>query len=195
MKKIISIFILAIFTSACALTDATLPISAQNVNTGPGPISQVSPKIFNFTNITDSRPTKLIGQKTNGFGMKTADVSSEIPVERIVAESFAKMLYVNGHGINSNDSDIDIEINVKKFEFNNKVNFASMETTALVETSVKLLDSKTLNPLLDKTYMGNSYQKSFSLYLENWDQMLTLALQNMINQASVSPEFKDAISK
>lgn len=195
MKKIISLVVLVLFTCSCALTDASLPVSAQNVNVKVSQISQIPQNKFSVVRAIDSRPNKLIGNKRNGFGVKTADVSSKTPVENVVAAAFAKMLYNNGHSVIYEGADIEVELDVRKFGFDNKVNFWSIETMAEVETHVKLRDSRTSRLLLDKVYRGESHDKSWTSYLKTWDETITIALENMINQISSSPEFANALLK
>lgn len=177
----------AIFLSGCAFTNATLQVEYDEAHATKGPISRVKPLTFEMVEFTDSRKDKdRIGFKRNGFGQKTADITTEMSVTDIVEESLRTSLLHNGHEL-SELGTILVKGDVSEFWFDFDPNFWTIRFMGTVESRVEFTNTATGSIIYANDYRGY-YEKETGGGLEKtWTEVMKLALENMIDSIVKDP--------
>jgi uncharacterized lipoprotein YajG len=194
LKNLIIILALAI-TSGCAFTDASLKVDYDEAHATRGPISKTAPLSFEVTEFADGREdTARIGYKRNGFGQKTADITTEQPVTSIVEDALRATIKHNGHSL-SDDGQIIIEGYVSEFWFDVDVEFWTIRFMGTVESKIDFVDSTTNSSIYENVYHGY-YEKETAAGLEGtWTEVMELALENMIDSIVKDPELAKALDR
>ncbi len=80
--------------------------------------------------VTDKRPTQAVGQKINGFGIKTADIVSNTDVPGTLKSAFETEL--NSRGFTEGAGGNAISVSLDNFENQFTLGFFSGESTASI---------------------------------------------------------------
>src|SRR5208337_267057 len=80
--------------SGCAFTTGHVDLAYQPTTHATKLASPESPRVTVV--VTDKRPTQIVGQKINGFGMKTADIVSNTDVPGTLKSAFETELSNRG---------------------------------------------------------------------------------------------------
>ena len=114
MKKFLVIPVILLVQS-CAFTDASLNLEHDDTVNITGPISEAEGIAFSAPQLEDARLDKArIGWKKNGYGMNTADITSEQTVDVIMENAIIDAIKDNGHSV-VEDGQITISGTVDRF--------------------------------------------------------------------------------
>ncbi len=193
MKKI-SIIVLVLLTQACAFKDAQLKIAHTEDAKLDGPISELSTLSFSSPLLEDNREDKVrIGWKKNGYGMNTADITTEQPVENIVSEAIVEGLKANGHTVAAENSDISITGSVERFWFETDVNFWTVEFLGEVTAHLSFVNKSTNQVIYDSKYTGSHSVKKGGGGEKTWRTVMSTAVNKLIEDMVFDEELAEAL--
>jgi uncharacterized lipoprotein YajG len=179
---------------ACAFTDATLKVEHDTGVNITGPISEAGVKNFTAPQLEDAREDKArIGWKKNGFGMETADITTEQPVDVIVANAIIDALKDNGHSV-AEEGDVHITGTVDRFWFDTDVNFWSIEFLGDVQCTLDFIDSKTNTSIYSSSYSGTYKEKTGGGYVKTWTEVMGKAIDKLIEDIVYDEDLQEALA-
>lgn len=175
--------------SGCAFTTGHVNLEYQS-----GPATKIaepdSPRIA--VDVIDKRPTQIVGQKINGFGMKTADIVSDSDVPGTLKSAFETELNGRGFTVGPGGALIVVRLTSLKNQFT--VGFFSGEATASMgmDVTVKRPDGAVT---YDK-YITGQNQESIELATPgNAQDTLNAAMQDAVSKVFSDSAFIDALKK
>ena len=193
MKKIV-LFATILMLQACAFTDATLKVEHDDQTNITGPISEAGGIAFTAPQLDDARLDKArIGWEKNGFGMNTADITSEEPVDVIVENAIVDAIKDNGHSVAENGR-INVTGTVDRFWFDTDINFWSVEFIGDVQCSLDFVDSATGQSVYKSSYSGNYKEKTAAGYVKTWTEVMSKAVDKLIEDIVFDEDLKDALA-
>jgi uncharacterized lipoprotein YajG len=193
MKKYM-VFVAMLLIQACAFTDATLQVEHDEEANITGPISEANSIVFSAPQLEDRRFDKArIGWKKNGYGMKTADITTEQPVDVIVENAIMDAISDNGHSVAENNQ-VRIEGTVDRFWFETDVNFWSLEFIGDIQCTLELFDSETNEPIYSSSYSGTYKEKTAAGYVKTWTEVMGKAIDKLIEDIVFDEELTDALA-
>lgn len=192
MKRI---FILASFAvlGGCALTDASLDVGHDAEVVQQGPLSETESVTFTPGALQDLRADKdRIGYKTNGFGMKTADISTDEPVTDVIMNAIVHAFESNGHV--RGDDGVRINGTINNFWVETDANFWSIEVIGNVEALLSFEDPATGASIYERTYSG-SYSDKRQMVTENaYNDAISGAVQSLIDDVIFDEQLAEALA-
>jgi uncharacterized lipoprotein YajG len=196
VRTIIIGTLIAIVAGGCAFTPANLNVGYDSAKAKAGPLSSVKALKFEVGDLADKRPqTDKIGYIRNGFGTKTANVSTTRPVPVIVREAIVAALKKNGHTVvTGSEKDIAISGSVEAFWFESQVNFWTVEFMGTIDINLVVQDGRTGQVLLSKRYSGHHNTALMSGYHKEMADVMNYALENLIIQISGDTKLVDALN-
>jgi uncharacterized lipoprotein YajG len=193
MKKLLAMTAILLI-QACAFTDATLKVEHDSAVDITGPISEVGGIVFTAPQLEDVRLDKArIGWKKNGYGMNTADITSEQPVEVIVENAIIDAIKDNGHSI-AEDGRVRITGTVDRFWFDTDMNFWTIEFIGDVQCTLDFIDSATNKSIYQSSYSGNYKEKTGAGYVKTWTEVMSKAVDKLIEDIVFDEDLKDALA-
>jgi len=193
MKKLLVIATLFLLQS-CALTDAALQVEHDDEVNITGPISEAGGIVFSAPQLEDARLDKArIGWKRNGFGMNTADITTEQPVDVIVENAIIDAIKDNGHSV-ADDNQIRITGTVDRFWFETDVNFWSIEFIGDVQCTLEFFDSETNSAIYSSSYSGTYKEKTAAGYVKTWTEVMGKAIDKLIEDIVFDEDLKEALA-
>lgn len=195
MKRIVVILSLMLFfIGGCAYTQANLDVAYNPEKTREGPLSSLKPLNIEIKEFLDKRPeTDKIGYKRDGFGQKAAKIVTKKPVTQIVREAFVAAFKKNGHLIASGNKDISISGAITTFWFDTEMHFWTVEFMGTVSVDLKVVNGKTGEVLLTRTYEGHYNEKSTGGLQKTWERVINTALERIVRQVSTDPKLLKAL--
>ena len=179
---------------ACAFTDATLKVEHDDEVNITGPISEAGGIAFSAPQLEDARLDKArIGWKKNGFGMNTADITSEQTVDVIVENAIMDAIKDNGHSV-AEDGQVRITGTVDRFWFETDVNFWSIEFIGDVQCTLDFIDSATSTSIYSSSYSGTYKEKTAAGYVKTWTEVMSKAIDKLIEDIVFDEDLTDALS-
>jgi uncharacterized lipoprotein YajG len=182
-KAILAAALLTLGLTGCAITPATESINYQ-AQTGVAHVAHAENVMVNVVT-TDSRADKVIGNKKNGFGMKLADINSDIPVDVIVNHAIEQELKSRGFNVAKN-SGLKVTADVTKFY--NEFQAGVFTAYADGETNITVVVSSNGNQIFNKNINGKSRMfvqlATGSNAKESVENALTDAMTNLFNDPS-----------
>ena len=174
----------------CAFTSASLPVSYDESHATRGPISRTDHGPIMVSQFSDLRKDQeRIGYKRNGFGQKTADITTDVPVSDIVRDGLVKALKANGQTLVENNERIRIDGQVTEFWFDIDINFWTVKSMGSVSATLQFIDLNTNQTFHTNDYIGNYELESMAAGLEGaWTNAMELALENMIDSIMTDSE-------
>jgi uncharacterized lipoprotein YajG len=192
MKKIV-IMAAILLVQACAFTDATLKVEHDEAANVIGPLSETKGISFSAPQLEDARLDKArIGWKKNGFGMNTADITSEEPVDVIVESAITDAIKDNGHLI-EDDGRVRISGTVDRFWFDMDVNAWSIEFIGDIQSTLVFFDTMTNSTIYKSTYSGNYKEKTGAGYVKTWTEVMGKAIDNLIEDIVFDEDLSEAL--
>jgi uncharacterized lipoprotein YajG len=192
MKKIV-IMAVVLLVQACAFTDATLKVEHDEAANVIGPLSETKGISFSAPQLEDARLDKArIGWKKNGFGMNTADITSEEPVDVIVESAITDAIKDNGHLI-EDDGRVRISGTVDRFWFDMDVNAWSIEFIGDIQSTLVFFDTMTNSTIYKSTYSGNYKEKTGAGYVKTWTEVMGKAIDNLIEDIVFDEDLSEAL--
>jgi uncharacterized lipoprotein YajG len=192
MKKIVMMAVV-LLVQACAFTDATLKVEHDEAANVIGPLSETKGISFSAPQLEDARLDKArIGWKKNGFGMNTADITSEEPVDVIVESAITDAIKDNGHLI-EDDGRVRISGTVDRFWFDMDVNAWSIEFIGDIQSTLVFFDTMTNSTIYKSTYSGNYKEKTGAGYVKTWTEVMGKAIDNLIEDIVFDEDLSEAL--
>jgi len=192
MKKIV-IMAAVLLVQACAFTDATLKVEHDEEANIIGPLSETKGISFSPPELEDARLDRArIGWKKNGFGMNTADITSEDPVDVIIESAIVDAIKDNGHLVEDNGR-VMISGTVDRFWFETDVNAWSIEFIGDIQSTLVFVDTKTNSTIYKSTYSGNYKEKTAAGYVKTWTEVMGNALDNFIEDVVFDEDLSEAL--
>jgi curli biogenesis system outer membrane secretion channel CsgG len=186
--------LLAGSTAGCALTPATLKLGYDDAKAARGPLATVQPLHVEVGTFVDKRPeTDKIGYKRNGFGQKTANISSAKPVPDIIQEALTAEFTRNGHLKAAERKDLVLSGEVTTFWFDSQVNFWTVEFMGTVAITMNVVDGKTGAVVLIRSYQGHYNEKSGGGWTGTWERVMNTALERMLHEIGTDPKLLQAL--
>ena len=193
MNKIV-VLAAMLLMQACAFTDSALKVEHDTAVNITGPISEVGGVVFTAPQLDDARVDKArIGWKKNGYGMNTADITTEQPVDVIIEEAITDAIRDNGHSV-ADDGRVRITGSVDRFWFDTDINFWSVEFIGDVQCTLEFVDSKTSTTFYSASYSGTYKEKTAAGYVKTWTEVLGKAIEQLIEDIVFDEGLKDALS-
>jgi uncharacterized lipoprotein YajG len=194
MMRNLAVITAFLLLQACAFTDATLKVEHDSAVDITGPISEAGAIVFSAPQIDDARLDKArIGWKKNGYGMNTADITSEQPVDVIVADAIIDAIKDNGHSI-SEDGQVRIIGTVDRFWFDTDINFWSLEFIGDVQCTLDFIDSASNTSIYRSSYSGNYKEKTAAGYVKTWTEVMSQAIDKLIEDIVFDEDLKEALA-
>ena len=192
MKRIV---ILASFAmlGGCALTDASLDVGHDAEVVQQGPLSETESVTFTPGALEDLRADKdRIGYKTNGFGMKTADIATDEPVTDVIMNAIVHAFESNGHV--RGDDGVRIDGTINNFWVETDTNFWSIEVIGNVEALLTFVDPASGASIYERTYSG-SYSDKRQMVTENaYNEAISGAVQSLIDDVIFDEQLAEALA-
>ncbi len=116
----------------CALTTGHVDLAYQPTTQATKLATPASPHVSVV--VTDKRPTKVVGQKMNGLGMKMADIVSNTDVPGTLKSAFETEL--KNRGFTEGGGGNVISVSLGNFENQFKLGFFSGDATATIGMQV-----------------------------------------------------------
>lgn len=187
--------ILAMFLliQACAFTDSTLNVTHDSEANITGPISEAEGISFLPPQLEDARLDKArIGWKKNGYGMNTADITSEQDVDVIVENAITDAIQDNGHSV-MDDGQVKIVGTVDRFWFETDMNFWTVEFIGDIQSTLEFVDSETNASIYKSTYSGNFRDKTAGGLEKTWTEVMSKAMDNLIEDIVFDEDLTEAL--
>lgn len=181
----------AIFAiGGCAFTTGHVDLSYQPSGDATKVAQADSPPVA--VQVSDKRPTQVVGQKINGFGMKTADIVADTDVPGTIKNAFETELSDRGFTAGPNGNQVAVTLDSLQNSFT--VGFFSGEATATagMDVAVKRPNGTTA---FDQYFTGNSKDWIELATPENAETMLDAAIKDAITKVFADQTFLDALKK
>jgi uncharacterized lipoprotein YajG len=194
MKRILVIAAMLLL-QACAFTDSTLKVEHDTAVDITGPISEAGAIAFSAPQLEDARLDKArIGWKKNGYGMNTADITSEQAVDVILENAIIDAIKDNGHTM-TDDGRVLITGTVDRFWFDTDMNFWTVEFIGDVQCTLNFVDSATNTPIYSSIYSGTYKEKTAGGLEKTWTEVMSKAIDKLIEDIVFDEDLKDALAE
>jgi uncharacterized lipoprotein YajG len=142
--------------------------------------------------VTDKRPTQVVGQKINGFGMKTADIVSNTDVPGTLKSAFDTEL--NSRGFTEGAGGNVVSVALSNFDNQFTLGFFSGDATATIgmHVTVKRPDGTVA---YDKYITGQSKDWVEIAGEDNAAHELNAAMQDGVSKVFSDSAFIDSLNK
>lgn len=122
----------ALLFSGCAFTTGHVDLAYQPATQATKLATAESPRVRVV--VIDKRPTQVVGQKINGYGMKTADIVSDTDVPATLKSAFETEL--NSRGFTEGAGGDVVSVTLSNFENQFTLGFFSGDSTATIGMQV-----------------------------------------------------------
>lgn len=176
--------------SGCAFTTGHVDLAYQPTTQATKLAAPDSPRVSVV--VTDKRPTQVVGQKINGFGMKTADIVSNSDVPGTLKTAFETEL--NSRGFTEGAGGDVVLVSLSNFENQFTLGFFSGDSTATIgmQVTVKHPDGTVA---YDKYVTGQSKDWIEVAREGNAEQQLNAAMQDGVSKVFADSAFIDSLKK
>ncbi|MDO8585788.1 MAG: YajG family lipoprotein [Armatimonadota bacterium] len=141
--------------------------------------------------VIDKRPTQTVGQKINGFGMKTADIVSNSDVPATLKTAFETELHSRGFTDRAGGNVVSVSLSNFQNQFS--IGFFSGEASATMgmDVSVKRPDGSVA---YDRFITGESKDWTMISGEDNAERMLNAAMRNAVSKVFNDNAFIEALN-
>jgi uncharacterized lipoprotein YajG len=176
--------------TGCAFTTGHVDLAYQPTTQATKLAAPDSPRVSVV--VTDKRPTQVVGQKINGFGMKTADIVSNTDVPGTLKSAFETELHSRGFTEGAG-GDV-VLVSLSNFENQFTLGFFSGDSTATIgmQVTVKRPDGTVA---YDKYVAGQSKDWIEVAGEDNAGHELNAAMQDGVSKVFADSAFIDALKK
>jgi uncharacterized lipoprotein YajG len=142
--------------------------------------------------VADKRPTQAVGQKINGFGMKTADIVSDSDVATTLKTAFETELH--GRGFTDGAGGDLVSVRLSNFDNQFTLGFFSGDASATIgmDVTVKRPDGSVA---YNKYITGESKDWVEIAGEANAERVLNGAMRDAVSKVFSDSEFIDALNK
>jgi len=142
--------------------------------------------------VTDKRPTQIVGQKINGWGMKTADIVSDTHVPGILKRAFENELEDRGFTVGPRGALIAVTLSNLNNQFTVGVFSGEAEANMGMDVTVKRPDGAVA---YDKYITGNYRESSMVATAGKAQRTLNAAMRDAVSRVFSDSAFIDALKK
>ncbi len=176
--------------SGCAFTTGHVNLEYQSQTPAMKIAGADSPHVA--VEVTDKRPTPIVGQKINGFGMKTADIVSDSDVPGTLKSAFETEL--NNRGFTVGPGGVLIAVRLSSLQNQFTVGFFSGEAAANMgmDVTVKRPDGAVA---YDKYITGQNQEWIELATPGNAQDTLDAAMRDAVSKVFSDSAFIDAVRK
>ena len=176
--------------SGCAFTTGHADLAYQPTTQATKLAAPDSPHVSVV--VTDKRSTQVVGQKINGFGMKTADIVSNTDVPGTLKSAFETEL--NSRGFTEGAGGDVVLVTLSNFENQFTLGFFSGDATATIgmQVTVKRPDGSVA---YDKYITGQSKDWVEVAGEDNAGHELSAAMQDGVAKVFADNAFIDSLKK
>ncbi len=174
--------------SGCAFTTGHVDLSYQPTNQPTKIAGSNSPHVL--VEVSDKRTTQAVGQKINGFGMKTADIVSNSDVRETLKSAFEAEL--SNRGLTEGPGGDLISVTLNNFQNQFTLGFFSGEATATIGINVTVKRPNGSVPY--NQYITGQAKDWVEIAGEgNAQRVLNAAMQDAISKVFADNAFIDSL--
>jgi len=183
-----AIILVAALLGGCALTDAALDVSHNPDNVQEGPLAEVASVTFVPGALEDTRQDQArVGYKKNGFGVNTAQLTTEKPVSDIVMDAIVHAIEANGHTVGDSGVGVSGEISYFWVDLDQSLWRAevignSVDIVADVEATLRFTDTASGDLLYERGYKGSYSDKAQIVTNDTYGLAISAAVGNLIDE-------------
>jgi uncharacterized lipoprotein YajG len=179
-----------ILFSGCAFTTGHVNLAYEPTTQASKVATADSPRVI--VEVADKRPTQAVGQKINGFGMKTADIVSDSDVAATLKTAFETELHSRGFADGAGGDLVSVRLS--NFENQFTLGFFSGDATATIgmDVTVKRPDGSVA---YNKYITGESKDWVEVAGEGNAERMLNGAMRDAVGKVFGDNEFIAALNK
>jgi uncharacterized lipoprotein YajG len=176
--------------SGCAFTTGHADLTYQPTTQATKLARPESPRVTVL--VTDKRPTQVVGQKINGFGMKTADIVSNSDVPGTLKSAFETEL--NSRGFTEGAGGNVVSVSLNNFENQFTLGFFSGDANATIgmQVTVKHPDGSVA---YDRYFTGQAHNWIEIAGEDNASHELSAAMQDGVSKVFSDNAFIDSLNK
>jgi uncharacterized lipoprotein YajG len=176
--------------SGCALTTGHVNLAYRPTTQTTNLATSNSPRVM--VTVADKRPTQVVGQKINGFGMKTADIVSDSDVPGTLKSAFQTEL--NSRGFSEGAGGNVVSVSLSNFESQFAWGFFSGDATGTIgmQVTVRHPDGSVA---YDKYITGQSKDWIEISGEGNAEHVLNAAMQDGVTKVFSESTFLDSLKK
>ncbi len=176
--------------TGCAFTTGHVDVAYRPTTQAAKIADSNSPHVI--VEVTDKRPTKVVGEKMNGFGMKTADIVSNNDVPAIVKSAFETELSNRGFALGAG-GDV-VAVSLGNFQNQFTLGFFSGEANADVGMTV-VVKRHDGSVAYNQYITGQSKDWVEIAGEDNAERQLDAALQDAVSKVFADNAFVDSLKK
>ena len=188
LSAIAALVVTLLLLSGCAFTTGHVDLSYQPTSQPTKIAGSNSPHVL--VEVTDKRPTQAVGQKINGFGMKTADIVSNSDVPKTLKNAFETEL--SNRGFTEGGGGDLISVRLSNFQNQFTLGFFSGDAAATIgmDVTVKRPDGS----VAYNQYVIGQNKESVEIASEgNAERVLNAALQDAVSKVFGDNAFIDSL--
>ncbi len=170
----------------CAFTTGHVNLEYQPQTPATRVAEAASPPVA--VQVTDKRPTQIVGEKINGFGMKTAGIKSDSDVPGTLKGAFETELKHRGFTIGANGNQVVVMLDSLQNSFAAGVFRGDASANAGMDVSVKRLGGVVV---YDKYFTGQSKIRDVGF---NWGVFVEMG-SSRDAQTALNAAIRDAVTK
>jgi len=185
---LVTIAIIAPSLWGCAFTTGHVDLAYQPTGAATKVAQAESPHVN--VEVSDNRPNQAVGQKINGFGMKTADIVSNSDVAGTLKSAFESELRARGFSEGADGNLVSVRLS--NFENQFTLGFFSGDATATMgmDVTVKRRDGSVA---YHKYITGQSKDWVEIAGEDNAQRMLNAAMQDAMSKVFSDEQFIGAL--
>jgi uncharacterized lipoprotein YajG len=182
--------LLSVLISGCAFTEGHVNLEYQPQAQAAKVAAAAAPHVV--VQVADQRPTKVVGQKINGFGMKTADILSDNDIPATLKGAFETELSNRGFTVGPGGETVGVTLNSLQNQFS--LGFFSGESTANIgiDVSVKRADGAVA---YEKYFTGQNQESVQLATAGNAEETLNAAIKDAVGKVFSDDAFIAALQK
>lgn len=174
----------------CAFTTGHVDLDYQPAGTAQKIATSDSPPVT--VQVVDRRSTKVVGQKINGFGMKTADIVANNDVDATIKNALDTELSSRGFAQTAGGNTVVVDLDNLQNQFSIGLVSGDAKATAQMEVSVKRPDGSVA---YDQNITGQAKDWIELATEGNAEKQLNAAIADAIKNLFNDPKFIDALKK
>ena len=187
---ITALLAVTLLLGGCAFTTGHVDLAYQPTTEATKLATPDSPHVTVV--VTDKRPTQVVSQKINGFGMKTADIVSNSDVPATLKSAFETEL--NSRGFSEGAGGNVILVSLSNFQNQFTLGFFSGEATAAIGMQVTVQHPEG-SVVYDKYVTGDSKDWVEIAGEDNAGRQLNAAMQDGVSKVFSDSAFIDSLRK
>src|SRR5216684_2421822 len=180
----------AMLFGGCAFTTGHVNLAYEPTTQASKVATADSPRVI--VEVTDKRPTQAVGQKINGFGMKTADIVSDSDVAATLKTAFETELHSRGF-TDGTGGDL-VSVSLSNFQNQFTLGFFSGDASATIgmDVTVKRPDGSVV---YNRFITGESKDWAVIFGEDNAGRMLKGAMQDGVSKVFSDNAFIEALNR